>query len=107
MNMHTRGTAMRCLSAAVLLAATMELGSELEPRAHQQGPYPLGSIKLVATEAEQYIQVLEAIERQKEKDKAFDAFEKEEAASRKITEGLIGSNRQRIEALRAAYQRQP
>ena len=53
----------------------------------------------VAAEAEQYIQVLEAIERQKEANKAFDAFEKEEAASRKITEGLIGSNRQRIEAL--------
>ena len=53
----------------------------------------------VAAEAEQYIQVLEAIERQKEKDKAFDAFEKEEAASRKVTEGLIGNNRQRIEAL--------
>ena len=31
----------------------MELGSQLEPRAHQQGPYPLRSIKLVATEAEQ------------------------------------------------------
>lgn len=43
--------------------------------------------------------MLEAIERQKEANKAFDAFEKEEAASRKITEGLIGSNRQRIEAL--------
>ena len=55
--------------------------------------------KGVAAEAEQYIQVLEAIERQKEANKAFDAFEKEEAASRKITEGLIGSNRQRIEAL--------
>ena len=53
----------------------------------------------VAAQAEQYIQVLEAIERQKEKDKAFDAFEKESAASRKITEGLIGSNRERIEAL--------
>jgi lambda family phage tail tape measure protein len=53
----------------------------------------------VAAQAEQYIQVLEAIERQKEANKAFDAFEKEEAASRKITEGLIGSNRQRIEAL--------
>ncbi len=58
----------------------------------------------VAAEAEQYIQVLEAIERQKEKDKAFDAFEKEEAASRKITEGLIGSNRQRIEALQLQRQ---
>jgi lambda family phage tail tape measure protein len=55
--------------------------------------------KGVAAEAEQYIQVLEAIERQKEANKAFDAYEKEEAASRKITEGLIGSNRQRIEAL--------
>ena len=55
--------------------------------------------KGVAAEAEQYIQVLEAIERQKEANKAFDAFEKEEAASRKITEGLIGANRQRIEAL--------
>ena len=53
----------------------------------------------VAAQAEQYIQVLEAIERQKEKDKAFDAYEKEETSSRKITEGLIGSNRQRIEAL--------
>ncbi len=60
----------------------------------------------VAAQAEQYIQVLEAIERQKEKDKAFDAFEKEEAASRKITEGLIGSNRQRIEALQLQRQMQ-
>ncbi len=58
----------------------------------------------VAAQAEQYIQVLEAIERQKEKDKAFDACEKEEAASRKITEGLIGSNRQRIEALQLQRQ---
>lgn len=58
----------------------------------------------VAAQAEQYIQVLEAIERQKEKDKAFDAFEKEEADSRKITEGLIGSNRQRIEALQLQRQ---
>jgi lambda family phage tail tape measure protein len=58
----------------------------------------------VATEAEQYIQVLEAIERQKEANKAFDAFEKEEAASRKITEGLIGGNRQRIEALQLQRQ---
>jgi lambda family phage tail tape measure protein len=53
----------------------------------------------VAAQAERYIQVLEAIERQKASDKAFDAYEKEEAASRKITEGLIGGNRQRIEAL--------
>lgn len=53
----------------------------------------------VAAEAEQYIQVLEAIERQKEANKAFDAYEKEEAASHKVTEGLIGNNRQRIEAL--------
>lgn len=53
----------------------------------------------VAAQAERYIQVLEAIERQKEADKAFDAYEKEEAAGRKITEGLIGGNRQRIEAL--------
>jgi lambda family phage tail tape measure protein len=53
----------------------------------------------VAAQAERYIQVLEAIERQKESDKAFDAYEKEEAASRKFTEGLIGGNRQRIEAL--------
>ncbi len=53
----------------------------------------------VAAQAERYIQVLEAIERQKEADKAFDAYEKEEAAARKITEGLIGGNRQRIEAL--------
>jgi lambda family phage tail tape measure protein len=60
--------------------------------------------KGVAAEAEQYIQVLEAIERQKEANKAFDAFEKEEAASRKITEGLIGGNRQRIEALQLQRQ---
>lgn len=60
--------------------------------------------KGVATEAKQYIQVLEAIERQKEANKAFDAFEKEEAASRKITEGLIGGNRQRIEALQLQRQ---
>jgi len=58
----------------------------------------------VAAEAEQYIQVLEAVERQKEANKAFDAFEKEEAASRKITEGLIGGNRQRIEALQLQRQ---
>ncbi len=55
--------------------------------------------KGVSVEAEKYIQVLESIERQKEKDKAFEAYEKEEAAARKITEGLIGSNRQRIETL--------
>jgi lambda family phage tail tape measure protein len=60
--------------------------------------------KGVAAEAERYIQVLEAIERQKEANKAFDAFEKDEAASRKITEGLIGSNRQRIEALQLQRQ---
>lgn len=60
--------------------------------------------KGVAAEAEQYIQVLEAIQRQKEKDKAFDAFEKESAASRKITEDLIGANRQRIEALQLQRQ---
>ena len=60
--------------------------------------------KGVAAEAEQYIQVLEAIERQKEANNAFDAFEKEEAASRKITEGLIGSNRQRIEALQLQHE---
>ncbi|MBX9871440.1 MAG: hypothetical protein K2X75_05520 [Burkholderiaceae bacterium] len=53
----------------------------------------------VAAQAEQYIQVLEAIERQKAANQAFDAYEKEEAAARKITEGLIGGNRQRIEAL--------
>jgi hypothetical protein len=58
----------------------------------------------VAAEAQQYIQVLEAIERQKEANKTFDAFEKEEAASRKITEGLIGGNRQRIEALQLQRQ---
>jgi hypothetical protein len=56
----------------------------------------------VAVEAEQYIQVLEAIERQKEANKAFDAFEKEEAASRKITEGLIGGNRHRCRKSRPA-----
>jgi lambda family phage tail tape measure protein len=55
--------------------------------------------KDVAVEAEQYIKVLEAIERQKEKDKAFEAYEKEEANARKIVETLIGGNRQRIEAL--------
>ena len=58
----------------------------------------------VVAQAEQYIQVLEAIERQKEKDKAFEAYEKEESASRKIIENLIGGNRQRIEA--AQLQRQ-
>ncbi len=60
--------------------------------------------KGVVAQAEQYIQVLEAIERQKEKDKAFEAYEKEESASRKIIENLIGGNRQRIEA--AQLQRQ-
>jgi lambda family phage tail tape measure protein len=53
----------------------------------------------VAAQAEQYIQVLEAIERQKEKDKAFEAYEKEEANARKIVETLIGGNRQRIEGV--------
>ncbi len=55
--------------------------------------------KGVAVEAEQYILVLEAIERQKEKDKAFEAYEKEEANARKIVETLIGGNRQRIEGV--------
>ena len=55
--------------------------------------------KGVSVEAEKYIQVLEAIERQKEKDKAFEAYEKEEANARKIVETLIGSNRQRIEGM--------
>jgi lambda family phage tail tape measure protein len=53
----------------------------------------------VAAQAERYIQVLEAIERQKEKDKAFEAYEKEEANARKIVETLIGGNRQRIEGM--------
>ena len=55
--------------------------------------------KGVTVEAEEYIQVLESIERQKEKDKAFEAYEKEEANARKIVETLIGGNRQRIEGL--------
>lgn len=55
--------------------------------------------KGVSVEAEKYIQVLEAIERQKEKDKAFEAHEKEEANARKIVETLIGGNRQRIEGV--------
>lgn len=55
--------------------------------------------KGVSVEAETYIQVLEAIERQKEKDKAFEAYEKEEANARKIVETLIGGNRQRIEGM--------
>lgn len=55
--------------------------------------------KGVSVEAEKYIQVLEAIERQKEKDKAFEAYEKEEANARKIVETLIGGNRQRIEGV--------
>lgn len=55
--------------------------------------------KGVSVEAEKYIKVLEAIERQKEKDKAFEAYEKEEANARKIVETLIGSNRQRIEGM--------
>ncbi len=55
--------------------------------------------KGVSVEAEKYIQVLEAIERQKEKDKAFEAYEKEEANARKIVETLIGGNRQRIEGM--------
>ncbi|MGV0961433.1 MAG: phage tail tape measure C-terminal domain-containing protein [Limnohabitans sp.] len=58
----------------------------------------------VVAQAEQYIQVLEAIERQKEKDKAFAAYEKEEAAARKLVDNLIGANRQRIES--AELQRQ-
>ncbi|MDZ4216347.1 MAG: phage tail tape measure C-terminal domain-containing protein, partial [Rhodocyclaceae bacterium] len=53
----------------------------------------------VAAQAEQYIQVLEAIERQKAANQAFDTVEKEQNAAHKITEGLIGGNRQRIEAL--------
>jgi lambda family phage tail tape measure protein len=55
--------------------------------------------KGVSLEAEKYIQVLEAIERQKEKDKAFEAYEKEETNARKIVETLIGGNRQRIEGM--------
>ena len=55
--------------------------------------------KGVSVEAEKYIQALEAIERQKEKDKAFEAYEKEEANARKIVETLIGGNRQRIEGM--------
>ncbi len=55
--------------------------------------------KGVSVEAEKFIQVLEAIERQKEKDKAFEAYEKEEANARKIVETLIGGNRQRIEGV--------
>ena len=55
--------------------------------------------KGVAVEAEKYIQVLKSIERQKEKDKAFEAYEKEEANARKIVETLIGGNRQRIEGV--------
>ena len=55
--------------------------------------------KGVSVEAEKYIQMLEAIERQKEKDKAFEAYEKEEANARKIVETLIGGNRQRIEGM--------
>ena len=55
--------------------------------------------KGVSVEAEKYIQILEAIERQKEKDKAFEAYEKEEANARKIVETLIGGNRQRIEGM--------
>ncbi|ODS95533.1 MAG: hypothetical protein ABS56_15515 [Lautropia sp. SCN 69-89] len=55
--------------------------------------------KGVAVEAEKYIQVLEAIERQKDKDKAFEAYEKEEANARKIVETLIGGNRLRIEGV--------
>lgn len=55
--------------------------------------------KGVSVEAEKYIQVLESIERQKEKDKAFEAYEKEEANARKIVETLIGGNRQRIEGV--------
>ena len=55
--------------------------------------------KGVSVEAEKYIRVLEAIERQKEKDKAFEAYEKEDANARKIVETLIGGNRQRIEGM--------
>jgi lambda family phage tail tape measure protein len=55
--------------------------------------------KGVSVEAEKYIHVLEAIERQKDKDKAFEAYEKEEANARKIVETLIGGNRQRIEGV--------
>ncbi len=55
--------------------------------------------KGVSVEAEKYIRVLEAIERQKEKDKAFEAYEKEEANALKIVETLIGGNRQRIEGV--------
>ena len=55
--------------------------------------------KGVSVEAEKYIQVLEGIERQKENDKAFEAYEKEEANARKIVETLIGGNRQRIEGM--------
>ncbi len=53
----------------------------------------------VSLEAEKYIAVLDAMDKQKEANKRFDEYEKEDANARKIVETLIGGNRQRIEGM--------
>jgi len=60
--------------------------------------------KGVAAQAEKYITILDAIEKQKEANKRFDEYEKEEQKSRQIVENFIGSNRQRIEELQLKRQ---
>jgi lambda family phage tail tape measure protein len=60
--------------------------------------------KGLSVQAEKYIQVLEALEKQKLLDKQFEDYEKLEQKSRQIVENYIGANRQRAEEL--AFKRQ-
>lgn len=60
--------------------------------------------KGVAAQAEKYITVLDAIEKQKEANKRFDEYEKEEQKSRQIVENFIGANRQRADELQLKRQ---
>lgn len=53
----------------------------------------------VRAEAEKYIQVIEAMEKQKISDKKFDEYEKELQKVYQITEGYIGNNRLKQEEL--------
>jgi lambda family phage tail tape measure protein len=60
--------------------------------------------KGVAAQAEKYITILDAIEKQKEANKRFDEYEKEEQKSRQIVENFIGANRQRADELQLKRQ---
>ena len=60
--------------------------------------------KGVAAQAEKYITILDAIEKQKEANKRFDEYEKEEQKSRQIVENFIGANRQRADDLQLKRQ---